>query len=148
VEQNWNADTKLLSLALSHSVGVVNTSIVLEAANTDGVNQTDSLDTVISEREKKQGPVGPHLHQNAPNPFNGSTVLRYDVEREQPVKLAIYSLSGQQVISLVDAVQAPGNYESIWDGRDSDGRRLASGLYLARLLGDGVVETRKVLLIR
>ena len=49
VGQSWNADTKLLSLALSHSDGSVNTSIVLEAANTDGVNQTDSLDTVVSE---------------------------------------------------------------------------------------------------
>jgi len=66
----------------------------------------------------------------------------------QPVKLAIYSLSGQQVVQLVDAVQAPGYYELIWDGRDGDGRLLASGLYLARLLGDQVVQTRKLLLIR
>ncbi len=95
VEQSWYAHTKLLSLALSHSGGAVNTSIVLEAANTAGVNQTDSLDSVVSEREKNQGPVGPHLHQNAPNPFDGTPVLQYHVKRRQPVKLAIYSLSGQ-----------------------------------------------------
>ena len=78
-------------------------------AITDGVNQADSLDRVVIECENNQGPVGPCLHQNAANPFNRATVLRYDVERKQPVKLAIYSLSGQQVVQLVDALQAPGN---------------------------------------
>lgn len=104
--------------------------------------------TLVSERETGQVPNGPYLYQNAPNPFNGSTVLRYEIERVQPVKLAIYSLSGQQVVQLADAVQAPGYYELIWDGRDGDGRRLASGLYLARLHGDQVMQTRKLLLIR
>jgi len=93
-------------------------------------------------------PEGSYLYQNAPNPFNGSTVLRYDLDREQPVKLVIYSLGGQRVVQLVDTVQMPGYYELIWDGRDGNGRRLASGLYLARLLADQVVETRKLLLIR
>ncbi|MFT5088788.1 MAG: hypothetical protein ACI8PG_003153 [Planctomycetota bacterium] len=114
----------------------------------DGVHSADSLDTLVSEREIGQVPNGPYLYQNAPNPFNGSTVLRYEFERMQPVKLAIYSLGGQQVVQLVDTVQGPGYYEFIWVGRDGDGRRLASGLYLARLLGDQVVQTRKLLLIR
>ena len=105
-------------------------------------------DTLLSERETGQVPEGSYLYQNAPNPFNGSTVLRYDLDREQPVKLVIYSLGGQRVVQLVDTVQMPGYYELIWDGRDGNGRRLASGLYLARLLADQVVETRKLLLIR
>ena len=105
-------------------------------------------DTWVNERESAQVPNGPYLYQNAPNPFNGSTVLRYELERVQPVKLMIYALSGQRVVQLVDAVQAPGYYELIWDGRDGGGRRLASGLYLARLLGEQLVETRKLLLIR
>ena len=105
-------------------------------------------DTLVSERETGQVPEGSYLYQNAPNPFNGSTVLRYDLDREQPVKLVIYSLGGQRVVQLVDTVQMPGYYELIWDGRDGNGRRLASGLYLARLLADQVVETRKLLLIR
>jgi hypothetical protein len=150
VEQNWNADTKMLSLALSHSLGAVNASIVLEDTDSDGdgVHSADSLYTLVSEREIGQVPNGPYLYQNAPNPFNGSTVLRYEFERMQPVKLAIYSLGGQQVVQLVDTVQGPSYYELIWDGRDGDGRLLASGLYLARLLGDQVVQTRKLLLIR
>jgi hypothetical protein len=124
VEQNWNADTKMLSLALSHSLGAVNASIVLEDTDSDGdgVHSADSLYTLVSEREIGQVPNGPYLYQNAPNPFNGSTVLRYEFERMQPVKLAIYSLGGQQVVQLVDTVQGPSYYELIWDGRDGDGR--------------------------
>ncbi|MBM85589.1 MAG: hypothetical protein CMM47_06170 [Rhodospirillaceae bacterium] len=114
----------------------------------DFVVYAENLQTPIEGRDTGPLPAGPYLYQNAPNPFNGSTLLRYALDREQAVKLVIYSLSGQRIAQLVDAVQIPGYYEIIWDGRDRNGRQLASGLYLARLLVDQFVETRKLLLIR
>ena len=94
---------------------------------------TESEHTLVEERGTGPLPEGPYLYQNAPNPFNGSTVMRYALEREGTVRLTIYSLGGKRVAQLVDAFQKPGYHQTIWDGRDRHGRALASGVYLARL---------------
>ena len=109
---------------------------------------TESEHTFVEERGTGPLPEVPYLYQNAPNPFNGSTVMRYALEREGTVRLTIYSLGGQRVAQLVDASQKPGYHQTIWDGRDRHGRALASGVYLGRLQAGSFTETRKLLLIR
>jgi hypothetical protein len=109
---------------------------------------TEREHTLVEERGTGPLPEGPYLYQNEPNPFNGSTVLRYALERAGAVRLAIYSLGGQRVLHLVDAFQRTGYHQTILDGRDRHGRPLVSGVYLARLQAGSFTETRKLLLIR
>ena len=63
------------------------------------------------------------------------------------VILAIYNLVGQRVATLVDGPHQAGTYTVRWDGRDDDGRTLASGVYLYRLTAEGFVQTRKMVVI-
>ena len=66
-----------------------------------------------------------------------------------PVELAVYNLAGQKVATLVDGPRQAGTYAINWDGRDDQGRELASGMYLYRLqAGSQQVATRKLLLAR
>ncbi|MBT4501980.1 MAG: T9SS type A sorting domain-containing protein [Gemmatimonadetes bacterium] len=90
------------------------------------------------------------LDQNYPNPFNSDTVIRLALPTSGDVELSIFNLAGQQVATLVQGVREAGTYTVRWDGRDDDGRELASGVYLYRLrMGNGgQVETRKLLLLR
>jgi flagellar hook assembly protein FlgD len=90
------------------------------------------------------------LSQNYPNPFNSETVIRFALPEAGEVELAIFNLAGQQVAMLVNEVCPAGTYTVRWDGRDDDGRELASGVYLYRLRrGDGrQMETRKLVLVR
>ena len=90
------------------------------------------------------------LDQNYPNPFNSSTAIRYALPTTADVDLAIFNLAGQRVATLAEGMREAGTYTVRWDGRDSNGRALASGVYLYRLrTGDGQqVETRKLVLIR
>jgi hypothetical protein len=88
------------------------------------------------------------LQPNYPNPFNGSTVIRYSLPVRGDVELALYNLAGQKVVSLVRGPREAGTYTAIWDGRDDQGRELASALYLCRLQAGARVETRKLLLLR
>jgi flagellar hook assembly protein FlgD len=90
------------------------------------------------------------LSQNYPNPFNSATVIRFALPTSKDVELAIFNLAGQQVASLVQGMREAGTYTISWDGRDDNGRALASGVYLYRLqAGNGQeVETRKLLLLR
>ena len=85
---------------------------------------------------------------NHPNPFNAETLLRYAVPEAQRVRLAIYDILGRPVRILVDEVRPMGVHEIVWDGRDSRGRSVASGVYLYRFQTPDFSQTRKMILLR
>lgn len=82
------------------------------------------------------------LSQNVPNPFNVQTTIRYALPVDSDVTLAIYSITGQRVATLVSVHQEAGRYEVAWD---SSG--FATGLYLYRLEAEGFSATRRMLLL-
>ncbi len=87
------------------------------------------------------------LKQNAPNPFNPTTVIHYGLPRAADVKVEIYNVAGKLVRTLVDGKQDAGFRSVVWDGTSDDGRTVASGVYMYRLqAGDDVVQRRMVLL--
>jgi len=64
------------------------------------------------------------------------------------VQLSLYDLAGQKVRTLVEGHWPAGMHQSEWDGKDGEGKALASGIYLCRLQAAQQVETRKLLLLR
>ena len=90
------------------------------------------------------------LVQNYPNPFNAATTIRYQLPAGgmQPTTLRIYNLLGQQVRTLVDDHQGPGQYQAVWDGRDRSGRSVSSAVYFVRLTHGECSQTRKMVLLR
>ncbi len=95
-------------------------------------------------------PTGFSLLPSYPNPFNPETVITYRIGLDQPapVSLRIYNLLGQQVRTLSEGVQAAGQYQAVWDGRDDAGRALSSGIYFIRLQVGHEGQTRKLVLVR
>ena len=93
-------------------------------------------------------PDGPQLQQNAPNPFNSQTVIPYFLLEPGSARLEVFALTGQRVAILRQGPQQAGRYRLHWDGRDSEGRPLASGIYLYRLVTAEGVLTRKLTLLR
>ncbi len=88
------------------------------------------------------------LSQNAPNPFNPSTTIRFAVPEAAAVELAVYSTSGQLVRTLVGETVDAGHHVIVWDGRDLAGREVASGVYLYRLKSRSASIVRRMLLVR
>jgi len=93
-------------------------------------------------------PTGLILAQNAPNPFNPSTTIRYTVPVDDIAYMAIYDVSGRHVRTLVDRRVAAGEHSVVWDGHDDTGRQAASGVYLYRLKTRDFVQARRLTLIR
>ena len=83
-----------------------------------------------------------------PNPFNPRTTVRFDVARAGMVRLAIFSLRGDLVRTLVAARLDAGSHDIVWDGSDELGRGVASGVYVVRLESTDVVDARKIVLIQ
>ena len=73
------------------------------------------------------------LAQNTPNPFNPSTVIRYTLPENAPVQLTVFSTTGQVIRTLVSAQVEAGSHQAVWDGRDDQGREVASGTYVCRI---------------
>jgi len=88
------------------------------------------------------------LQTAAPNPFNPSTTLRFVLERGSDAHLAIYDMAGRRVRNLVEGFREAGKHEVVWDGLDHTGSSAASGTYLCVLEACGVVETRRMTLLK
>jgi hypothetical protein len=88
------------------------------------------------------------LFNNYPNPFNPETVIKYQIPRSAHVTLKTYNLLGQEVRTLVDRIEDAGTHEIRWDGRNSRGQPLPSGLYLFRIEAGEYSQVRKMALLR
>jgi len=88
------------------------------------------------------------LKQNYPNPFNPETYIDYQISATSRVELVIYNGLGQQVRTLLNQKQAPGNYQIRWDGKNDLGAPMSSGIYLYRLRAGSFVQKRKMVLLQ
>jgi len=84
-----------------------------------------------------------------PNPFNPATNIQFEVAEFSQVKLSIIDLNGRLVSVLEKRKMNPGQYQSLWDGIDSYGNQVSSGIYLAVLESNGMlIQTRKLVLLK
>ena len=83
-----------------------------------------------------------------PNPFNPTVTLRFRLERAEHARVTVHDPSGRRVATLADRRFDAGTGELRWDGRDGSGRRLAGGVYLARLEAAGEVVASKLILLQ
>lgn len=90
----------------------------------------------------------PYLTSGFPNPFHGTTTIRFALGRNGPVSLKVYDVAGRLVKTLVDETEGLSYYEAVWDGTDSKGKRIASGVYFYRLDSVDFSSTRKTVLLR
>jgi len=81
------------------------------------------------------------VYQNYPNPFNPSTTIKYSIPREEFVTLKVFNVLGQEVATLVNAQQAPGNYEVKFSAG-----HMASGVYFYILKAGDFLSAKKMLL--
>ena len=83
------------------------------------------------------------LYNNYPNPFNPSTVIKYDLPINSYVKLAVYDILGREAGVLVNQLQNAGKQEIVWNASD-----FPSGVYFYILTGDGFRGTGKMILVK
>ena len=88
------------------------------------------------------------LVRNHPNPFNPSTLIRYEVPSTQDVQLSIYDVQGRLIRDLFEGPKNTGVFEIEWDGRDNRGGEVVSGVYFVRLAGETANATMKIVLVK
>jgi hypothetical protein len=94
--------------------------------------------TAVGDKGRADAPRGFKLHANYPNPFNPSTTIRYDLSESAFVDLSVFDASGREITTLVSGMRNAGQQSASWNGLDSRGSQVPSGLYLC------VMSTRSV----
>ena len=85
---------------------------------------------------------------NHPNPFNPLTKVEFSLDANGFVKLDVYDMHGRLVRQLVAESLPAGAHSIVWDGLDGDGRKVGSGVYLARLQAGGRTAEHKMVLLK
>jgi hypothetical protein len=83
-----------------------------------------------------------------PNPANPATTIAFELPRAGHVQLEVYDVAGRRVRILVSSHRDAGRHEVLWDGRDRDGSRVSSGVYMVRLKTPDQTQSRRALLLK
>ncbi|MCI0494328.1 T9SS type A sorting domain-containing protein, partial [candidate division KSB1 bacterium] len=95
-------------------------------------------------KERKSEPIKSfELHQNYPNPFNATTTIGFSLPAASYVKLMVLNSVGEEVATLVSNQLSAGAYQYPWSAQG-----FASGIYVYRIEADGMVQSRKLILLR
>lgn len=89
-----------------------------------------------------------HLYPNYPNPFNPFTNIRFRVMKPGKLTVNIYNLSGELIRTLADRYYTQGEFTVQWDGSNSIGEKVASGIYFYQLSASQFSVTRKMVLLQ
>jgi len=89
-----------------------------------------------------------NLSNNYPNPFNPSTIIQYSLSTRSHVSITVFNILGQKIKTLVDGTRSVGEYKISWNGIDSKGRAVPSGIYFYQIKADNFIDTKKMLLMK
>lgn len=88
------------------------------------------------------------LNGNYPNPFNGETIISYDIPKNGFVNISIFNLAGQFIINLVNEYQLYGEKKVFWDTKDATGSHVPSGVYYYVVSNGIYKEARTMTLLK
>lgn len=88
------------------------------------------------------------LLQNRPNPFNSSTLITYKLYKSTRVVLTVYDITGRKVRTLVDRIEGAGEKSVSWDGKNTRGEDVSSGVFIYCLRADNQIFSKRMVIIR
>jgi len=113
----------------------------------DAANQP-ILPAEIAQSSRLETPLETTLFAPAPNPLRGAAALTFALAGPGAVDLAVYSVDGRRVRTLVSGRREAGVYHAVWDGRDDERRSVAPGIFYAHLSAGGRQFTKKMVYLR
>jgi hypothetical protein len=137
-----------------HLVGTVGQPVISEAQNSSHSNHVGfwylRRHPVIAGDEQTpiSVPMEYRLEQNYPNPFNPETEIRFQLPQAGLVVIKIFNILGEEIRTLADAQYDAGYHRVRWDGKDKNGKSVASGVYLYQLRAGRFSQVKKMSFIR
>jgi hypothetical protein len=112
------------------------------------INLDEQLPTSLASNDNIFEPEKYVLGNNYPNPFNPTTHFQYQIPESKVVTVKIFNLLGKEVKTLVHKKQSAGLYSIEWDGTDSLGKDVSSGIYIYSMKAGNFIDFKKMTLVR
>ena len=93
-------------------------------------------------------PLKTTLSGNYPNPFNPTTTIPYELDKEGFVSMIVYDLNGSEIKTLISEVVNAGSYNVVWNGLNNSGQSVASGRYIVKMNAPGFSDTQTMTLLK
>jgi len=128
------------------SVAVDQEGAVWFGSSWAGISKFVDSPSLVEENTK--APAIMNIRGNFPNPFNSSTIIEFSLDTECFVKLDIFNISGQKINTLF-AENLPAGVHSVrWNGKDSRGMEVSTGIYLVKLQMGNTIASHPMVLIK
>ncbi len=114
----------------------------------DSRNSGDFSSIITSADDVPVKPFAFGLSQNYPNPFNANTTIQFSLGVPGEIDLAVFDLLGRKIATIYSGGMNAGTHSMIWDGSNSSGRVVASGVYFYRLQSSEGSQTMRMLLLK
>lgn len=88
------------------------------------------------------------LYRPVPNPFANQVQITFNIPAQKEIKLNIYDVSGRLVRRLIDGRLEKGRYSIVWNGTDSENRKMGSGIYFVKADCETETFTEKIILVK
>ncbi len=147
---NWSTNAETINdenTLIIHDADIANQYLQEFAARYYTAEGTGVISSV-EESGHGQVPSVMRLSQNYPNPFNSTTQICYSIPCRSNVRLAVFDVRGRFVSELDHRWHNPGNHTVSWDGTDSSGKAVSSGIYFVRMKTKEKMQTKKLVLMR
>ena len=107
-----------------------------------------SMKVYIGSNEESTPLAFDALYDNFPNPFNPITTIKYSLKEDKYIELVIYNSLGQEIRTLVNTYIEAGMHTVKWDGKNNNGQKVSSGLYVYRLQAGNFTKTKRMLMLQ
>lgn len=115
------------------------------------LSQPVTMESRLVTDVKKQPQARPREYRllpGFPNPFNQSTRIRFQLPVQSRVTIQILDINGRNIATITDRRFAAGSHQVRWNGRNSTGREVASGLYIVQMISERYTAHHKVMLVK
>lgn len=146
VRSNMKSQLIISFLLLVISVGYCKEDVKSNKINTESFKNESDNNLIV--KINSSIPEFFKIRQNYPNPFNATTTIEYELPNQATTWVAIYNTLGQKVKTLENQIKEAGRYVLEWDGKNSFGQDVASGIYFYVVLADEYYGINKMVLLK
>jgi len=142
---NFTAEDGLVSNNV-RDIAIAENGTIWLATNA-GLSELNVSATSLHEDRQSQ-PKQFQLYPAYPNPFNMSTTIKFQIKTNQHIRITIFDVNGRIVNTILNSKVAAGNYKITWNGKNTTGNEMASGIYFARVSVSNYISTLKLVMIK
>ncbi len=145
IDSNTNLIVSKIETVLG---GTLKRTVVQDDENSKNISDTSETATETSFDFDNGLPTEFVIEKAYPNPFNPTTKIRYGVSTPTSVNIVIYDMTGRLISDYKIGEKTPGWHEFTWQGTDSHGQQVSTGMYLVTMRAEEHFQKQKVTFLK